>query len=289
MKTLPVVIDQIARQNDLVRETALVTLLKTKDETAQTALWKYGLAHQNPMVRAYVARICGRLNLEDALPKLQTQLEDDNWYARAEAAVACARLKHVDAMAGMRKMVTSDPSQKAQVAAKTHNLLADPAVEVVGTRLGSSRQGASAQYNIQLKTRAEGRRESTTDVVTRLSAKAAKFPDLDVRLRAIQDLPSDGGGGTSQGAMYRVTLQGNDAVELAHRNGYRVVMSHRSGETEDTTIADLAVATNAGQIKTGATARSDRVAKYNQLLRIEEELGDEARYPGWDAFPRAAS
>ena len=80
-----------------------------------------------------------------------------------------------------------------------------------------------------------------------------------------------------------------DAVELAHRNGYRVVMSHRSGETEDTTIADLAVATNAGQIKTGAPARSDRVAKYNQLLRIEEELGGEARYPGWDAFPRAAS
>ena len=80
-----------------------------------------------------------------------------------------------------------------------------------------------------------------------------------------------------------------DAVELAHRNGYRVVMSHRSGETEDTTIADLAVATNAGQIKTGATARSDRVAKYNQLIRIEEELGGEARYPGWDAFPRAAS
>jgi enolase len=80
-----------------------------------------------------------------------------------------------------------------------------------------------------------------------------------------------------------------DAVELAHRNGYRVVMSHRSGETEDTTIADLAVATNTGQIKTGATARSDRVAKYNQLLRIEEELGGEATYPGWDAFPRAAS
>ncbi|HEY7177784.1 MAG TPA: phosphopyruvate hydratase [Gaiella sp.] len=80
-----------------------------------------------------------------------------------------------------------------------------------------------------------------------------------------------------------------DAVELAHRNGYRAVMSHRSGETEDTTIADLAVATNAGQIKTGATARSDRVAKYNQLLRIEEELADDASYPGWDAFPRAAS
>jgi enolase 1/2/3 len=80
-----------------------------------------------------------------------------------------------------------------------------------------------------------------------------------------------------------------DAVELALRNGYRVVMSHRSGETEDTTIADLAVATNVGQIKTGATARSDRVAKFNQLLRIEEELGDEAAFPGWDAFPRAAA
>ncbi len=79
-----------------------------------------------------------------------------------------------------------------------------------------------------------------------------------------------------------------DAVELAHRNGYRVVMSHRSGETEDTTIADLAVATNCGQIKTGAPHRSDRVAKYNQLLRIEEELGDDAVYPGWSAFPRAA-
>jgi enolase len=79
-----------------------------------------------------------------------------------------------------------------------------------------------------------------------------------------------------------------DAVGLAQRNGYRAVMSHRSGETEDATIADLAVATNAGQIKTGATARSDRVAKYNQLLRIEEELGDDATFPGWDAFPRAA-
>ena len=80
-----------------------------------------------------------------------------------------------------------------------------------------------------------------------------------------------------------------DAVELAHRNGYRAIISHRSGETEDATIADLAVATNAGQIKTGAPARSDRVAKYNQLLRIEEELGGQAAYPGWSAFPRATS
>ncbi len=77
-----------------------------------------------------------------------------------------------------------------------------------------------------------------------------------------------------------------DAIELARRNGYAAVISHRSGETEDTTIADLAVATSVGQIKTGAPSRSDRVAKYNQLLRIEEELGDRAVYPGWDAFPR---
>jgi enolase len=78
-----------------------------------------------------------------------------------------------------------------------------------------------------------------------------------------------------------------DAIALARDNGYAAVMSHRSGETEDTTIADLAVATNVGQIKTGAPSRSDRVAKYNQLLRIEEELGDRAVYPGRDAFARA--
>jgi enolase 1/2/3 len=79
-----------------------------------------------------------------------------------------------------------------------------------------------------------------------------------------------------------------DAVQLAQRNGYRCMMSHRSGETEDTTIADLAVATDCGQIKTGAPARSDRVAKYNQLLRIEEELDDAAVYAGAGAFPRFA-
>ncbi len=77
-----------------------------------------------------------------------------------------------------------------------------------------------------------------------------------------------------------------DAVTLAHRSGFRCMMSHRSGETEDTTIADLAVATDCGQIKTGAPARSERVAKYNQLLRIEEELDDAARYAGAAAFPR---
>jgi len=77
-----------------------------------------------------------------------------------------------------------------------------------------------------------------------------------------------------------------DAMELAQRSEYRCMVSHRSGETEDVTIADLAVATNAGQIKTGAPARSERVAKYNQLLRIEEELGDAAVYAGKSAFPR---
>jgi enolase len=80
-----------------------------------------------------------------------------------------------------------------------------------------------------------------------------------------------------------------DAVDLAHRNGFRCMMSHRSGETEDTTIADLAVATNCGQIKTGAPARSERVAKFNQLLRIESVLDDAARYAGTAAFPRATA
>ncbi len=77
-----------------------------------------------------------------------------------------------------------------------------------------------------------------------------------------------------------------DTIRLAQESGFAAVISHRSGETEDVTIADLAVATGAGQIKTGAPSRTDRVAKYNQLLRIEEELGEAARYPGWSAFPR---
>ncbi|HWJ02677.1 MAG TPA: phosphopyruvate hydratase, partial [Verrucomicrobiae bacterium] len=75
-----------------------------------------------------------------------------------------------------------------------------------------------------------------------------------------------------------------DAIEMAKRAGYTAVISHRSGETEDSTIADIAVATNAGQIKTGAPSRTDRVAKYNQLLRIEEELDEIAKYPGVKAF-----
>jgi len=105
------------------------------------------------------------------------------------------------------------------------------------------------------------------------------------------------GRGIEQGAANAILVKVNqigtlsetlDAVELARANGWGVVMSHRSGETEDTTIADLAVATDVGQIKTGAPSRSDRTAKYNQLLRIEEELGDDASYPGWSTFSRAS-
>jgi enolase len=95
--------------------------------------------------------------------------------------------------------------------------------------------------------------------------------------------------GTVNSALIKLNQIGSltetlEAVELCHRHGWTAIVSHRSGETEDATIADLAVATNAGQIKTGAPARSDRVAKYNQLLRIEAELGETARYAGWDAL-----
>jgi enolase 1/2/3 len=99
-------------------------------------------------------------------------------------------------------------------------------------------------------------------------------------------------GGVANSILVKVNQIGTltetiEAVRLAQESGYTAVMSHRSGETEDATIADLAVALDTGQIKTGAPARSDRVAKYNQLLRIEEELGERAVYPGWNAFPRA--
>jgi enolase len=95
--------------------------------------------------------------------------------------------------------------------------------------------------------------------------------------------------GTVNSALIKLNQIGSltetlEAVELCHRNAWTAIVSHRSGETEDATIADLAVALNAGQIKTGAPARSDRVAKYNQLLRIEAELGETARYAGWDAL-----
>ena len=103
--------------------------------------------------------------------------------------------------------------------------------------------------------------------------------------------------GIDQGAANAILLKVNqigtltetlEAIELARSAGYGTVISHRSGETEDTTISDLAVATGAGQAKIGAPSRTDRVAKFNQLLRIEEELGSKASYPGWAAFPRSA-
>jgi hypothetical protein len=116
-KTVRCVVDLMARNNDLVRETALVTLLKVNDLDCQDALWNYGLGHDDGVVRAYTAKICGRLELIMALERLQAQLEDKNWYARAEAAVACGTLKFAKAMPGLRKMVTSDPSEKARIAA----------------------------------------------------------------------------------------------------------------------------------------------------------------------------
>jgi len=123
-----------------------------------------------------------------------------------------------------------------------------------------------------------------------LGAKTQLVGD-DLFVTNVERLQRGISGGQANAMLVKVNQIGSltetlDAVELAHRSGYRNMMSHRSGETEDTTIADLAVATNCGQIKTGAPARSERVAKYNQLLRIEDELGDAARYAGAGAFPR---
>ena len=116
----------------------------------------------------------------------------------------------------------------------------------------------------------------------------------DLFVTNVQRLQRGIDGGQANAMLVKVNQIGSlsetlDAVELAHRNGFRNMMSHRSGETEDTTIADLAVATGAGQIKTGAPSRSDRVAKYNRLLRIEEELGSRAEFPGLHAFVQRRS
>ncbi|MCW2826817.1 MAG: phosphopyruvate hydratase [Marmoricola sp.] len=123
-----------------------------------------------------------------------------------------------------------------------------------------------------------------------LGAKTQLVGD-DLFVTNVERLQRGIDGGQANAMLVKVNQIGSltetlDSVELAHRNGFRCMKSHRSGETEDTTIADLAVATNCGQIKTGAPARSERVAKYNQLLRIEEELDDAARYAGRGAFPR---
>ncbi|MGL5823901.1 MAG: phosphopyruvate hydratase [Nocardioides sp.] len=127
-------------------------------------------------------------------------------------------------------------------------------------------------------------------MTTELGATVQLVGD-DLFVTNVERLQRGISGGQANALLVKVNQIGSltetlDSVDLAHRHGYRCMMSHRSGETEDTTIADLAVATNCGQIKTGAPARSERVAKYNQLLRIEEELGDAARYAGRGAFPR---
>jgi enolase len=170
----------------------------------------------------------------------------------------------------------------------------------------------------------EGSAKSTEEMITYYAKLAGEYPIVSIedplseedwtgwsamtaqlggRLQIVGDdlfvtNPTRIGRGIAESAANAVLVKVNqigsltetlDAVDLAHRAGFRTMMSHRSGETEDTTISDLAVAVGSGQIKTGAPARSDRVAKYNQLLRIEEQLGDGARYAGAGAFPRYRS
>ncbi|MFL6106515.1 MAG: phosphopyruvate hydratase [Marmoricola sp.] len=127
-------------------------------------------------------------------------------------------------------------------------------------------------------------------ITDQLGAKTQLVGD-DLFVTNVERLQRGIDGGQANALLVKVNQIGSltetlDSVDLAHRSGYRCMMSHRSGETEDVTIADLAVATNCGQIKTGAPARSERVAKYNQLLRIEADLGEAARYAGRGAFPR---
>ncbi len=115
-RTVRVVIDLLKINSELVRETIVITLLKVKDTEVQEAMWPYGLGHKNAMSRAYIARICGRQQLEYALPKLREQLEDKNWYARSEAAVAIGRMQDAESMSALRTMI-KDPAEKARVAA----------------------------------------------------------------------------------------------------------------------------------------------------------------------------
>ena len=125
---------------------------------------------------------------------------------------------------------------------------------------------------------------TSADVVGRTFRWPVANPEVIGGIR-VDSVDSDRAAGLIDGGAVVGTLTETlDAVALAQGNGMTAIISHRSGETEDTFIADLAVATNAGQIKTGAPARSERVAKYNQLLRIEEELADAAYYPGAKAF-----
>jgi enolase len=199
------------------------------------------------------------------------------------------------------------------------------AVKAAGLKLGTdialAMDVAASEFFEKKKYTFEGKKQGTDEMVAYYADLVASYPivsiedpldeedwdgwktitdELGTRTQIVGDdlfvtnverLQRGIDGGQANAMLVKVNQIGSlsetlDAVELAHRNGFRNMMSHRSGETEDTTIADLAVATNCGQIKTGAPARSDRVAKYNQLLRIEDELGDAARYAGRGAFPR---
>ncbi len=193
----------------------------------------------------------------------------------------------------------------------------------VGTDIAFALDVAATEFYAKNKYTFEGKKQSSDQLVTYYESLLADFPivsledpldeedwegwvaltaQLGDKVQIVGDdlfvtnperLQRGIDGGAANALLVKVNQIGTltetlDAVNLAHRNGYRCMMSHRSGETEDTTIADLAVATDCGQIKTGAPARSERVAKYNQLLRIEEELDDAARYAGRGAFPRLA-
>jgi enolase len=128
------------------------------------------------------------------------------------------------------------------------------------------------------------------DMLTRALGKRLQLVGDDLFVTSAKRLAEGIEKGVANSILIKVNQIGTltetlEAISMAHRAGYTAILSHRSGETEDTTIADLAVAVNAGQIKTGAPSRSERVAKYNQLLRIEEELGPDAVYLGRTAFP----
>ncbi|GAA3515089.1 phosphopyruvate hydratase [Aeromicrobium panaciterrae] len=193
----------------------------------------------------------------------------------------------------------------------------------VGTDIAFALDVAASEFFDQGSYTFEGKKTSAEEMSAYYTKLVADFPIVSIEDPLDEDdwagwttLTNDIGGqvqivgddlfvtnverltrGISEGAANALLVKVNqigsltetlDSVDLAHRHGFTCMMSHRSGETEDTTIADLAVATNCGQIKTGAPARSDRVAKYNQLLRIEELLGTAAEYAGTSAFPRLA-
>jgi hypothetical protein len=169
----------MAQNRDLPRETALVALLRTKDPECLETLWNHGLSHADGIVRAYVARICGRLKLTAALPRLEAQLADKNWYARAEAAIACGTLRHVKAMSALRTMVASDPAEKAQLAAMDAIAMFGPDASAAVPVL--ARQLDSAQWQLRVgaaQALAEiGKMEAVDALVTRMEKETGRVAD----------------------------------------------------------------------------------------------------------------